>query len=111
MSENPQTPDSQKSEKGITIAGHVLGWPLYLLGIGAWGIAVIPYMIRRAQGTPTMTIEQGFAGLATVICLVLSGAGLLLIIAAVRKQGKTLLWTLAIVYLVVLFIGLAMSSG
>ena len=111
MSEKPQTPDSQKSEKGITIAGHVLGWPLYLLGIGAWGIAVIPYMVRRAQGTPTMTVEQGFAGLATVICLVLSGIGILLIVAAVRKQGKALLWTLTAIYLVALFIGLAASSG
>ena len=109
MSVDPEESSSSTSTKATTVLGNVFGWPLYIFGVFPWLLGVIPYVVERARGEPLAHTSQGFAGLGTFAFFVLSGIGLLLIIAANLNMGKTRLVTLSTIYLVVLFVGFVAS--
>lgn len=101
---------SPKSEKAATVIGHVLGWPALLLGLGAWGVAVVPFMIWKAQGEHLLKIDQSLVGFGVVIYAVLSGIGVALLAAASGIRSRLtliLLWA----YVILLVFGVIIASA
>ncbi|MBB5155851.1 hypothetical protein [Saccharopolyspora phatthalungensis] len=106
MSEPPHTPG--RSDKASTILGHILGWPAFLIGLGTWGISVVPFMIWKAQGADLLRIDQSLVGFGVVIYGVAAGIGLGLLVAAMGIR-HTVIQVLFWAYLLLLFVGVVVA--
>ncbi|MER5390948.1 hypothetical protein [Saccharopolyspora sp. NPDC002686] len=104
---NPPQP-SGRSDRATTILGHVLGWPAFLIGLGAWGISVVPFVVWKVQGADLLQIDQSLVGFGVVIYGIAAAVGLGLLAAAMGVRHtvtQILFWA----YLLLLFVGVVVA--
>ncbi|MDA3626405.1 hypothetical protein OU415_13240 [Saccharopolyspora sp. WRP15-2] len=88
--------------------GHALGWPAFIIGLGAWGISVAPFAAWKAQGADLLQIDQSLVGFGVIIYGFAAAIGLGLLAAAMGVR-HTVTQILFWIYLLLLFVGVVVA--